>query len=222
MSQEDSVEEESLIETQKRLCTQFHIDFRKVEDLNSKIGSLIKQLKNQKESIVTISQVMERIGRNVDYWKDIWTLLTSKETSLNPRQKSLLELFLYLQLVEGIFSETVNAIAFILLENGHDVYTDIPEPKFVRKYEELRPISLFVRLLFLEEHGFNNLANAADRDLRNRIAHLDYEVKEDGTIQNTKTNTQITNLVEKGNYLGCICTVIMMAVVSALKVENPT
>ncbi|MCW4017334.1 MAG: hypothetical protein NWF00_01405 [Candidatus Bathyarchaeota archaeon] len=136
----------------------------------------------------------------MEYWKETREL--KKVESTNPKQKSLLELFLYLQLVEGNYSEIVTALTFILVKNGHDLYTDIPRPRYIKEQEEVRNVSLFLRELFLKEHGFSSFTRVVDRDVRNCIAHLNYEVKEDGRIFDRKTGLVISDLISKSDSLG--------------------
>lgn len=212
-------DKESLIKTQKSLCSQHNVDFRGVEELNPKIRFLLDNMKARKGSLLTIRNAVENMLNNLSCFEEILNLAKRTEV-INPKQKSLLELFLYLQLAEGFFSETINVIAFMLIENGHDIYYDIPRPKFVKKFEEIREIPIFMRLLFLAEHGFKNFAHAVDRQLRNCIAHFEYEIKNDGTILNKKDQSIVTDIVSKIDYLGCYCTVVLNSILMPFW-ENP-
>jgi hypothetical protein len=81
--------------------------------------------------------------------------------------------------------------------------------KFVKEYKELDKVSLFVKLQFLDKHGFGLLADAIDRDLRNCIAHIDIIVNEDGSIVNKRTHKTIEDMKQITDYLGGIGAITM-------------
>lgn len=76
--------------------------------------------------------------------------------------------------------------------------------EFVTSYEQLDELDLFVKLQFIEKHGFKFLCDSVDRKLRNAIAHLDVVVNEDGSILNTKTGEKIKDLWQKIVRLGSV------------------
>lgn len=57
--------------------------------------------------------------------------------------------------------------------------------KFVKKYEELDKVALFIKLQFIEEHGFRFIGDSLDRELRNCIAHLRFKVEDEGNVEIT-------------------------------------
>ena len=200
------------LEEQKRLCEEYKVDFRKVEELNSKLAALLQKV----VEIEKLFEVSANVSRNMEYWVEIWNLSTSSAINLTPKQKSLQELFLYLVLSEGVFSELVQAIVFILMENHHDIYN--PERmKFVENYEELDKVTLFVKLQFIRKHGFEFIADAIDRKLRNSIAHLEFIVKDDGNIFDRKTRKITKDVREKSDSLGFVCAVTMHAIYGFLE-----
>jgi len=193
------------LERQKRLCEEYNADFEKVKEINSRLTLLLQKVV-KKESLNKLREVYVNINRNIDYWLEIWKVSTSPAANLEPKQKSLLELFLYLVLSEGIFSEVVQALTFILIENDHDIY-DPQRMEFVESYEGLDRVTLYVKLQFIEKHGLKFIADAVDRKLRNCIAHLGFIVNEDGSILDTRTGKLTKDLKKKTDYLGCICAV---------------
>jgi len=192
------------LEGQKRLCEEYNVDFEKVKEINSRLTLLLQKVV-EKESLSKLREVYVNINRNIDYWLEIWKVSTS-QANLEPKQKSLLELFLYLVLSEGIFSEIIQAISFILIENHHDIY-DPQHLKFVENYEGLDRVTLYVKLQFIRKHGLEFIADAVDRKLRNCIAHLGFVVKDDGSILDTRTGKLTKDLKKKTDYLGCVCAV---------------
>lgn len=200
------------LEEQKRLCEEYKVDFRKVEELNSKLAALLQKV----VEIEKLFEVSANVSRNMEYWVEIWNLSTSSAINLTPKQKSLQELFLYLVLSEGVFSELVQAIVFILMESHHDIYN--PERmRFVENYEELDKVTLYVKLQFIEKHGLKFIADAIDRKLRNSIAHLEFIVKDDGNIFDRKTRKITKDVREKSDSLGFVCAVTMHAIYGFLE-----
>jgi hypothetical protein len=207
----DVIESEDFIAAQKRLCEEYRVDFKKVEELNSMIEPLLQNLMG--EALMIVNEKFADINRNAKYWMEVFRLSASLGTIMTPKQKSLLELYSYLVLSEGVFSETIQVIAFILMENHHDIY-DVENMKFVKNYEGLNNVSLFEKMQFVEMHGFKFVSDACDRNLRNSIAHLRIMVNEDGSIMEMtpKGKTRKINMKEKSDYLGCISAVTLRAV----------
>ena len=187
-------------------------DFKRLEEFNTTIAPLISNL--TKESSKTVNEKSAGIARTLHYYRDVLRISSSKP-NLTSRQKSLLELYSYLVVAEGIFSETLQVIAFILLQNHHDIY-DAERREFVRNYEELNNLSLREKMQFVEMHGFKFVSGACDRDLRNSIAHLRTIVNEDGSIveitRKGETGKVIKDLYEKTRYLIGVCTLTVVEV----------
>lgn len=209
----DTTESADFIAGQKKLCEMFGVDFKRVEELNSIIAPLLGNL--AKGNLKIVNEKFVDITRKLDYWWDIFRVSASSEANLAPKQKSLLELYSYLVLAEGIFSETIQIIAFILVENHHDIY-DVEIRKFVRNYEGLNNLSLSQKMQFVEIHGFEFVSDACDRDLRNSIAHLRIIVNDDGSMveitRKGKTGKAIKDMGRKTDYLGCVCAIALRAV----------
>ncbi|MDH5733666.1 MAG: hypothetical protein OEY88_07780 [Candidatus Bathyarchaeota archaeon] len=170
------------------------IDSKEVQIAYSKIEPLVKNIITRKEVQSAISEVATNIERSNRYSDEIVDIIMSKEVT--PKQMSILGLMCYLTLSEGCFSEAIQLISSILIENHHDLY-HTERMRFVRSYKELDKVSLFVKLQFVELHGFKFVTNAYNRKLRNCIAHLTYTVEDDGTILNNRTGTKIENLWDK-------------------------
>jgi hypothetical protein len=181
---------EALKKDIKELCDETGFDFEQIEDPKPKIIPLIKNLK----TIQSWENLLNSIDSAHEKIHDLRELinLTSSGTD---KQKSLLNLFAYLVYGEGVFSELVQIIAFILMENDHDIY-DPRRMEFVNTYEHLYKLDLYVKMQFIEKHGFGMLTKSFDRDLRNCIAHLDFVIHDNGKIISKKTQETISSPVE--------------------------
>jgi hypothetical protein len=181
--------EEIFGELGKEVLKKHQSDF---SELGTKIGNLL-QGKIGKESLEILKSAANNIDRDIQYAIDIDAIISSKSANLTPKQKSLLLLFWYLWVTEGAFSEVIETIAILLMQEHHDIY-DPKNMEFVKNHKELEKIDLFVKIQFVRKHGFEFLCDCIDRNLRNSIAHLDIMVNDDGSIVNLKTGEKISNL----------------------------
>lgn len=203
----------SLSERQRKYCEKYGLDFGKLSAMTRLLHDLLNNIGDDIETQIILRDTTAKILLKLTDWQSIYKLTVSDETALTPKQKSILELFLYLNLVEGIYSETVNTLIILLIKGGIDYSDELGRTHFSERFLELRKITLFVRLQFLERHGFRAFANAVNRDLRNCIAHLDYYVDDDGSITDKKTDRPIvTNLAQINEKLGAFCSATFMVI----------
>ena len=184
-----------LEEERKKLVKAYGLDYKEVEELYSKLTFLLKNIIRKKSVLATLQKVHINLERGIEYVLEILRLIiTSKK--FTPKQQSLLLLFCYLEISEGVFSELIQLISFILIQNGHDIY-DPQRMKFVKSYKELDRVPSFVKSQFIEEHELKFVPDVFDRELRNCIAHLEYIVKDDGAIIDKRTGRKIEDLEGK-------------------------
>ena len=95
------------------------------------------------------------------------------------------EIFCYLGLVESLGNSCVNIITMLLIANSRDFHIErmygTPRIKHVvslRDLEEER-VPLTIKLNFLTQKGIRHFTEVIDTELRNAIAHLRFDVKED-------------------------------------------
>ena len=217
-------QEKDYLIIQQDFCNFYKVDFEAVKEFNSKVISLTQQ----DISLGALKALFNALGdleQNLDYCQNLLTLSKSNEMKQKNQEKSLFDLFLYLLLVEGVFSKIVQIITSLLMEKDHDIY-DPQEMEFVSKYDKLERIPLFIKLQFLEKHGFEFITQSVDRELRNCIAHIDIIVKEDGTIVNKRTDKPIHNLRQKTNQLIGVISIAICILDYALKkgskIKQPT
>ena len=88
----------------------------------------------------------------------------------------------YLLFFEGCYSTDLDVICLLLVKNGHDLY-DFFKRKYVSDLESIGNIDISSKFRFLEEHGLKSLTNEQFRELRNKVAHLEFEALEKGEIR---------------------------------------
>ena len=67
------------------------------------------------------------------------------------------------------------------MQSCHDIWSE-DKRIFVEKFEDLNRIPLATKLKFLEKHDYKETAKICNRKLRNAIAHHNFEINSDGSI----------------------------------------
>ena len=167
---------------------------QELELLRSNIMPLVesamakKNPKQMNDFLDTFIDSFDDIRRGVDYATEVMSI-----EKVSEKQKSILLLYAYLSISEGIYCEAIQQLSFVLLENSHDIY-DPRRMKFAKVCGDLDEIDMFVKLQFLEEHGFKSVVEAFDRKLRNAIAHQKIIVEDSGDIVDPVTQVKILDI----------------------------
>lgn len=181
----------------KKMVAERGVSSKEWEALESKLKPLMMRIVRKERAKVTLIEALNNSVRGLEYWDEILDITFERLKMEAPRkQVSIMLLLNYLALSEGVFSELVQIFTYILVENDHDIY-DPFGMKFAKDYRELDEISFFIKLQFIEKHGFKNVIDAFDRKLRNCIAHLRYYLEEDGTLVYNKTRLSLRGLMGK-------------------------
>jgi hypothetical protein len=124
--------------------------------------------------------------------KKVWFILkgalteTKKEDSVSSQ---ILDLFLYLGLVESLGNCYVDLLVMLLITNGRDFHIEsrysTPRIKHVISIDDLEKekVPLTMKLNFLKDNGLENFADVVDSKLRNDITHLNFEIRKDDRIR---------------------------------------
>ena len=146
---------------------------------------------------------LDNMLRNLGIFNEMGLILEHSQSTMTEKQKGIFNLFMYLSLTEGIFSELVNIIAFMrtlsenkLPERKITLIYSKRKKKEVLTYKEISEEDLFIRLNYVghyETSMGNLLSNCIDRVLRNCIAHLNFTVNDDGTVINGVTKQKISS-----------------------------
>jgi hypothetical protein len=147
-------------------------------------------------------QISQKIERAVDYLKTL--VETQRKMDVNPKAKSLLDAIECLSDVELIGNVFVDMTILLLIAKGRDLHM---EPDYKHRYtrhatslEDLESptLPLSIKLDFLESNGLPFFTKWIDRDLRNKIAHLNFEIDNDGKFfLLTRKGRKEVNLSEK-------------------------
>jgi hypothetical protein len=207
--------DDELLRDQEGWCKVCSVDYGEMKDkikkLNENIIALgepvLGEYGEEKSTWKAIKRILEELDDGRAYWKSIFALASSEELKTRPQEKSLLDLFAYLLLVEGIYSRIVRILSLLLVENDHDLYDPIKN-EFVSTSKQMEKIDLSIKLKFLRKHGFELVVDSVDRKLRNDIAHLNFRVMTDGKIIDKRNGTELLDLGERVLNLRWICTLV--------------
>lgn len=174
-------------------CEKEEVDYQLAHKLKAKIFPLLDEASKRLGYRFNKAYNEQRKGTRIrlDNSKSIMLLLERlKPKFFSLKEQQVIKLHLeFLTLVEGYVSTQINFLVFILVANGYDLYPNQKE-KNVKTLRDIEKANLSDKLKFLRKHGFRNLIANKARKLRNGVAHLFYEINENGIIE--VGNTRIT------------------------------
>lgn len=109
-----------------------------------------------------------------------------KTTPENRRLLAVINLFRYLGLVESMGVSLLDMLVLLLVANGRDFHVervhDLPRIVHAANFDDLDHVTLSAKIAFLERNGLEKTSGFIDRKLRNDIAHLDFNIDNEGKI----------------------------------------
>ena len=115
-----------------------------------------------------------------------WFLNTLKDCDTNPKQKILVYLQIYINLVEGFYSKILNILIYAMIKTSIRgiLYVEYPDRgiKKLKNYNNVSKLELFGKLLVLQSDltykELSGIAKVCNKDLRNAVAHHSYKLNE--------------------------------------------
>lgn len=117
-----------------------------------------------------------------DYSLDVIATLKIIRSSNNKRESAVAGMLAFLWGYEGDYMTCVDAFCLLLIANGHDLF-DLVRRKYAKSLEEIGNVDISTKLKFLEEHNFGIFKREKDKELRNKIAHHDFQLDDSGNVQ---------------------------------------
>lgn len=127
-------------------------------------GKLISSAREDFSSMVSI---MRRLAKSGD---------------LNAREFTLIIVLSYLLAAEGIICNCLNFISYLLATRNHDLFSLIKRKYVEDDIEEIRKVEMWIKIQFLNFHGFEGLTREYDSTFRNDIAHRNYTIDDQGIL----------------------------------------
>jgi hypothetical protein len=131
-----------------------------------------------KECMPTLLESLEMSQRRMELFKG-YSKAVGKEPVI-----ILGKLFVYLGLFETSLKDSLDMIMLMLMSIGHDFYVERIR-SYAQTIKDLDRADLSEKRVFLDLHGFQIISEKKGNLnwlLRNKIAHMDFEIKPDGKI----------------------------------------
>ena len=117
---------------------------------------------------------------------------------ISETSKTMLSLITYLFDVEGRYTHGIDLIIYYIIKEEPKKLTHKKDKEFkkIKKFEDLYKPTLDRKLNFLKRHGFQEVSDICNKELRNSIAHNDFLIKPNGEIAYIVDNKTVilTNL----------------------------
>jgi len=157
----------------------------KVKPLIESISSS-KQNKKVQESLKELQIRFKRSGERMRIFKD------DSKVSYDSQLNTLRKAFLFLALFETTVTNMLDCLVFLMILNHHDFFIQ-QRRKYAKSLRDIEEsFGVAEKLDFLNLHDFSFLTENINNPLRNKIAHMDFDIEGKGVIiiKNTKYNLQ--------------------------------
>jgi len=147
-----------------------------VEKLKPLVASILSSReKIDKDSIEQLRPRFEKSGQRMRLFKE------DSKADFDSQQNVLRKAFLFLALFETTVKNILDCIVLLLVLNGHDFFIPYTR-KYAKSLDDLDDSSIAEKLDFLNFHGFSFFTKNINKSLRNKIAHMDFDIEEKGVI----------------------------------------
>ncbi len=160
-----------------------------LERMNAPLHPLLKMSVDKGLTDLIGKELTSGMGRkmkNILEFHQLMTRLAAAVPDRVPMETIQLHLPSYLMLFEGVFTAEVDLIAFLLAMSGKEFYRRKRGSKVlvpISSYRQIQNMRMRDKFNYLAEGGFDFVIEAGDYDLRNAIAHSEYELSTDGIIR---------------------------------------
>lgn len=167
----------------KTRCNEETLDYSLAIELKKKIFPLLDKAHNiwgdnfNKEFVQYLRGRKIR-NNNAEILIGIRYKLDKHKSDFTLKERASITLHIeYLPLLEGMFSNSINFLIFILIRNHHDFYYS---GNYANNMTSIERATIEEKINFLNTHDFSIIDEKIDRKLRHSTAHMFYEIKEDG------------------------------------------
>jgi hypothetical protein len=159
-----------------KLASEFDPFYEKIKGLDRK-G---KAFRIFKESYLAYRDKMKVSNRLLGIYSK--GLIERLQEPPNISRITFMHPFYYLGFVESVGSTMTNMIVMILVSSGIDFHVvegkwKVKHVTSIKELEKRRNLSLTTKLNFLKENKIKEFASAVDSDLRNKIAHMNFQLE---------------------------------------------
>ena len=129
-----------------------------------------------RDSLKQLQTRFERSGQRMLLLKE------DSKADYDSQLNTLRKAFLFLALFETTVTNILNCLVILLIHNGHDFFVQFKR-KCAKNLKDLdESYGVAEKLEFLNLHGFSFLTCTINNSLRNKIAHMDFDIEGKGVI----------------------------------------
>jgi len=175
---EDEKDNEILNQTTKLLeqTSEYQKLVVKLKPLVESILSSSEETAKLRDSLKQLQTRFKRSGQRMHLLKE------DSKADYDSQLNTLRKAFLFLALFETTVTNMLNCLVVLLIHNGHDFFIQF-ERKYARSLKDLdASYGVAEKLEFLNLHGFSFLTENINNSLRNKIAHMDFDIEGKGVI----------------------------------------
>ena len=123
----------------------------------------------------TLDRRFKKSGERMMAFREVVEKLPKGETG------TLLNTFVYLGLFETSMTNMIDLVLLFLISLHHDFYLSYHR-RYAESLEDLDSPSLAEKLHFLNKHKLQAFSKNMNKFLRNKIAHMEFDIDSDGRI----------------------------------------
>jgi hypothetical protein len=160
-----------------------------LQRMNTALHPLLKDATDRGLTDQIANELTSGMGRKMDnlmQFHQLMSRLAAAVPDRTPIETIQLHLPSYLMLFEGVFTTEINLISFLLAMSGKEFRQKkhgslVPVP--ISNYRQIQSRRMRDKFSFVAAEGFEFVIDAADYDLRNAIAHTEYELTTEGALR---------------------------------------
>jgi hypothetical protein len=178
MPRDEEIDKEMFNQTFKLLekTSEYQILVVRLEPLVKSIISSSEEKEKLKIPLKSLLTRFEKSGERMRLFMQ--DSIADSDSQLGTLRKS----FLFLALFETSVNNLLDCLVFLLIHNGHDFFIQ-SRGKYAENLKDLdASYGVAEKLEFLKLHGFSFLTQNINNSLRNKIAHMDFDIEGKGII----------------------------------------
>lgn len=193
MSKTDEERDSAILDESIRLLRQTNEYRLLLEKLKPLVQPILSSSDKSKELRDFLRESSNRFKKSRERMR---LLKKDSKAEYESQLDTLRKAFLYLVLFETTATNILNLIVMLLVLNGHDFFVQYPR-KYAKAFDDLDDANMAEKLDFLDFHGFSILRKHVNRKLRNKIAHMDFDIEGKGMIHVGKQKYNLQDEIVK-------------------------
>ena len=151
------------------------------ETIRSVLQSLVERIESSTTALAFLGQYASNLEQRFDKSRKLMYFFKDDSKLHDSELATLRKAFVYLGLFETSLSNLIDLILMLFIALHHDLYGFFGK-QYAKSPDNLDRISMYEKLNFLKDHDLAVISQNINRNLRNKIAHLDFIIEPNGKI----------------------------------------